>query len=993
MDTDIAPYFLATGKPLVKEAFQPYAFVLAVDIPTRQVMGASENLMALLGKNWSHELGDLLREDSYELLQDLQDRQNFTDINPFNFFLKEDIQEEGFEANAHRAGDTLYLEMVKIGNDAHYSLRNPYKILKASVTNIQKAEQLKVLCQQIALDFYKLTGYDRVMVYQFDEAFNWQVFAESLNGHLTSMADLHFPHTDIGPEELTFFKQGHFMYVPDTFCQLLDFWENPAHPHQEKIKIPSMICKAPPTYYTCYLHNMAVGACLQVPVMRGGELWGLITCHHHQPCFIPYEALATCELLSQVMASQILLLEEAEHKKMSAEKGFQLNYLIENLSSKPFFGDAIAEIPNHFMDLVHAKGFSLTYGGSLHRYGETPPAHKIWELVEWLSDEVTEYVFCTDKLAELLPGMLIYQKQASGIMAAAISRSKKDYMIWYRPEFPKLIKWAGEPYWSFAGKQDPLNVPQSYERKSFSPWNKNIYGRSAKWSETDIYYIGELRKIITESIFRQVQENADRDAKFRLMFQNSSDIQLILESDMSVRYISDSVQKILGYDAKYFFGNWSSVIHPEDLSLLTDYFERVKDDIQYRQPVEYRVRHKDGGYLYFETIASNFLDHPSIRGIICNSRDVTVRITSRNNLKTFQRAIEATPNGVLILDANNDNYPVIYVNKGFTQITGYSKEETLGFPSIYLEVHDDNWQAIKQVYDAMARYQDAEVLMKSKRKDDTVFWNQMQVAPIYDEKRNVTNYVVIITDFTFRKTSEEKLRDYADKLRASNEELQTFAYVASHDLQEPLRTIAGFSELLGEMYEGQLDAEANEYLEFILNATKRMKDLIQDLLQFSRVSTDKGYLVETHIGAVIQKTMENLHTLIEESQAKIYYEMMPVLMINETLIIQVFQNLISNAIKYRSERPVRIDIGARQIGNEWLFSVKDNGIGIEERFYDKIFVIFQRLHTKEEYSGTGIGLAICKKIVEKYGGKIWVESEIGTGSTFFFTLPEYPVLD
>jgi light-regulated signal transduction histidine kinase (bacteriophytochrome) len=252
---------------------------------------------------------------------------------------------------------------------------------------------------------------------------------------------------------------------------------------------------------------------------------------------------------------------------------------------------------------------------------------------------------------------------------------------------------------------------------------------------------------------------------------------------------------------------------------------------------------------------------------------------------------------------------------------------------------------------------------------------------------------VIITDFTFRKTSEEKLRDYADKLRASNEELQTFAYVASHDLQEPLRTIAGFSELLGEMYEGQLDAEANEYLEFILNATKRMKDLIQDLLQFSRVSTDKGYLVETHIGAVIQKTMENLHTLIEESQAKIYYEMMPVLMINETLIIQVFQNLISNAIKYRSERPVRIDIGARQIGNEWLFSVKDNGIGIEERFYDKIFVIFQRLHTKEEYSGTGIGLAICKKIVEKYGGKIWVESEIGTGSTFFFTLPEYPVLD
>jgi light-regulated signal transduction histidine kinase (bacteriophytochrome) len=224
-------------------------------------------------------------------------------------------------------------------------------------------------------------------------------------------------------------------------------------------------------------------------------------------------------------------------------------------------------------------------------------------------------------------------------------------------------------------------------------------------------------------------------------------------------------------------------------------------------------------------------------------------------------------------------------------------------------------------------------------------------------------------------------------LRRSNEDLESFAYIASHDLQEPLRSINGFLSLLQQRYAGQLDAKAKEYIAYAVGGATRMSHLINDLLQYSRVGRKERQFQPTDSAQVLAGALANLQGAIEEAGAAVTYDDLPVVMGDQVLLIQVFQNLIGNAVKFRSpERPCDIHIGCEKNGTDWEFSVKDNGIGIESEYYERIFLIFRRLHTQQKYAGTGIGLAICKKIVERHGGRIWVESKPGEGSTFRFLL-------
>ncbi|MFX0072331.1 MAG: ATP-binding protein [Candidatus Hermodarchaeota archaeon] len=233
---------------------------------------------------------------------------------------------------------------------------------------------------------------------------------------------------------------------------------------------------------------------------------------------------------------------------------------------------------------------------------------------------------------------------------------------------------------------------------------------------------------------------------------------------------------------------------------------------------------------------------------------------------------------------------------------------------------------------------------------------------------------------------EIEFNEIMEDLRRSNEDLQQFAYVASHDLQEPLRAIVSFSQLLEEKYQDKIEKDGKEFIDFITDGAKKMNTLIKDLLLYSRITTHAKPSELTNLKTIIEDAMFNLHEAIKESGAVITYDEMPVLKVDRTQFIQLFQNLISNAIKFRREEPPVIHIGVKRLNNEWLFTIKDNGIGIESKYFDKLFNIFYRLHTKEEYPGTGIGLPICKKIVQRYGGKIWVESELSKGSTFYFTI-------
>jgi signal transduction histidine kinase len=238
-----------------------------------------------------------------------------------------------------------------------------------------------------------------------------------------------------------------------------------------------------------------------------------------------------------------------------------------------------------------------------------------------------------------------------------------------------------------------------------------------------------------------------------------------------------------------------------------------------------------------------------------------------------------------------------------------------------------------------------------------------------------------------RKRIEEALAAQAQALSRSNAELEQFAYVASHDLREPLRKIKSYTELLEIRYKGKLDARADKYIAYTVDGATRMQALITALLTYSRMGKEGVALEQINIETILKEVLDDLELVIRETKARISYNSLPCLMADPSQLRHLLQNLIENGIKFQGEESPQLEISAERKENEWLFAVRDNGIGIEPQYAERIFRIFQRLHTRTEYSGTGIGLAICKKIVERHGGRIWVESQIHEGSTFYFTIP------
>lgn len=474
-------------------------------------------------------------------------------------------------------------------------------------------------------------------------------------------------------------------------------------------------------------------------------------------------------------------------------------------------------------------------------------------------------------------------------------------------------------------------------------------------------------------------------------------------ADYTMLYISDQVEPISGYPADDFINNsvrsYASIVHPDDAPWANEELARCID-ANLPFAFEYRIKHKDGSLRWvFEkglAIRNDKNEVIYLDGFII---DITERKKSEEQLRKsnerFQKIAEATVDVVWDWDVENDS---LYLGDAFKTLFGHDlKNNNTILTTWYKHIHPEDFEKVSESLQRLSASENENFAeeYRYKKADNTYTYVLHKAVIIRDNNGNATRIIGVISDNPERKRYEEELLainkhldEQSKELKRSNEELEQFAFITSHDLQEPLRMVTSFMDLLNRKYGDQLDEKGRQYIHYAKDGAIRMKQIIQDLLLYSRVNKPNEQLEWINLNDVVSEFIQLRRKLIAEKRATVNVNYLPKIETHEVPLQQIFHCLLDNALKYtRENEPPVIDIEVEERKGFWQFSIKDNGIGIDQKFFEKIFVIFQRLHNRDKYDGTGIGLSIAKRAVEFLGGEIWVESELGVGTTFYFTIP------
>lgn len=719
---------------------QPHGVLLVLEEPGLKILQVSSNTYDVFGISpedmLQKKLEDLLDPFQIERIEAglLQESLDF--INPTKIWARVKGDEYVvFDGVFHRNSDGfLILELEPAISQENIPFLSFYHLARASINKLEETANLRDFCQILVQEVRKVTGFDRVMLYKFDDDEHGSVIAEEKLESMESYLGLHYPESDIPRPARKLFASNWIRIIPDTHAQPVEILPaiNPVSQH--RLNLTNSILRSAYQCHMEYLHNMGVGASLTISLIKEGKLWGLIACHHQTPKYVSYELRKACEFLGRVIFSELSTREETEDYDYRMRLTYIQSALIEYMSQEENFIDGLVKHQPNLLDLTGAQGAAICFGGNYTLIGNTPKEEDLNFLIQWLKTNVDEEVFYTDSLPRLYPDAQHFKNVASGLLAIPIS--KRNYVLWFRPEVIQTVNWGGDPNQAFELNQSDGNM-RLCPRKSFELWKETVSLTSLPWKYVEIKAALELRKAIVNIVLRQADE----------------------------------------------------------------------------------------------------------------------------------------------------------------------------------------------------------------------------------------------------------LAQLAHDLELSNAELKKFAYVASHDLQEPLNQVANYVQLLEMRYTEELDEDAKEFINYAVEGVSLMQTLIDDVLAYSKVDVQAIEFELTGVDKALERALGNLRKRISETGAVITHDELPTVMADGTQLMQLFQNLIGNAIKFRSDKTPEIHIGASRLEDEWLFSVRDNGIGIDPRFSDRIFVIFQRLHTRDEYPGSGMGLAICKKIIECHRGRIWVESQLGEGATFYFTIP------
>jgi PAS domain S-box-containing protein len=478
------------------------------------------------------------------------------------------------------------------------------------------------------------------------------------------------------------------------------------------------------------------------------------------------------------------------------------------------------------------------------------------------------------------------------------------------------------------------------------------------------------------------------EERYRLLFDSNPHPMWVYDlQTLEFMAVNNAAVEKYGYSREEFLSMTIKDIRPEeDVPALLESIDTIKEGVDYAGLWRHRL--KDGTIIDVE-ITSHKIEFDGRPADHVLANDVTERLRAvqalRYSEERFANFMDRNPAAAWIKDEQGR---YVYVNQTLCEAYRVTVEDVLGKTDFELLRQDVAEQLTANDHATLDSDQPIETTETISSPDGTDHIWLIVKFPMRDPSggRLVGGLALDVTD---QKRAEQALRDYAVALERSNQELEQFAYVASHDLQEPLRMVASYTQLLAQRYRGKLDQDADEFIHFAVDGAERMQRLIDDLLLYSRVGTRDTVPNEVSVDEVLDEATDNLATVIRESEAEIERGELPTVHADRSQLVQLFQNLISNAIKFRGTNRPRITIYAEAApdGTEWIFSISDTGIGIDPKYHERIFVIFQRLHGRAEYAGTGIGLALCKRIVERHGGRIWVESAVGEGATFRFTLP------
>lgn len=720
---------------------QPHGALLVLKEPEMIVLQVSRNVSKLFGRPAESLLGQPLEE----ILDDYQaDRfrrgltaENLDLMNPTKIWIRRVGDDYGvFDAIVHRSPDGfLVLELEPALLQENIPFLGFYHLARASISQLEAGASFNQFFQMIVQEVRKVTGFDRVMLYRFDQDGHGEVMAEDKIPEMESYMGLHFPESDIPKPARKLFLSNWIRTIPDAATEPVDLYPALNPQTKQPTDLTLSILRSPFPCHLEYLRNMEVQSSLTISLMKDERLWGLIACHHRTPKHIPYELRKACEFLGRVIFAEIANREEEAdyHYRMTLAQ--VQSSLVEAMSQADNFIDALVQDDPNLLDIANATGAAVCFNGRWTTLGRTPSEEELNYLIQWLAKHVTEEVFQTNSLPQIYFEAERFKDVASGLLAIPIS--KRSFVLWFRPEVIQTVNWGGDPNNAYELKGTAEDM-QLCPRESFALWKETVRLKSLPWKTIEVKTVLELRKAIVNIVLRQAEE----------------------------------------------------------LALLTQDLER------------------------------------------------------------------------------------------------------------------------------------------------------------------------------------------------SNAELKKFAYVASHDLQEPLNQVANYVQLLEMRYNSALDEDAKDFINFAVDGVGLMQTLIDDVLAYSKVDL-KGIECElTDVEDALTQAIANLRGRITETQTNVTYDAMPTLVADRTQLMQLFQNLIGNAIKFRQPNQTpNVHISVERTEDAWLFAVKDNGIGIDPQFFDRIFVIFQRLHTRDEYPGSGMGLAICKKILECHRGQIWVESTVNQGATFYFTLP------